>query len=101
MAFIGILTGEIVLTWPHRRANGSGTILIRSFLVSLVLYGLAFILNILLDYLTNKTNTPFSVIDNSLLIVKDTLPWFGAIFAAVYAALYTRFSSQWLYNQWY
>ena len=37
-------------------------------------------------------------------VATNTLPWFGAIFAAVYAALYTRFSSQWtylagLYNQ--
>jgi hypothetical protein len=36
--------------------------------------------------------------------VRDDIGWVGAIFAATYAALYTRFSSQWsylagLYNQ--
>jgi len=36
--------------------------------------------------------------------VVNTLHWFGAIFASIYAALYTRFASQWsylanLYNQ--
>jgi hypothetical protein len=31
------------------------------------------------------------------LALKNTLPWYGAIFAGVYAALYARFSSQWTY----
>jgi hypothetical protein len=30
-------------------------------------------------------------------IVGETLQWLGTIFAASYAALYTRFSSQWIY----
>ncbi len=29
--------------------------------------------------------------------IEGKIPWFGAIFAAVYAALYTRFASQWSY----
>src|SRR5690606_21750544 len=37
-------------------------------------------------------------------LLADTIPWFGAIFAGVYVALYSRFASQWnyvasLYNQ--
>jgi hypothetical protein len=37
-------------------------------------------------------------------VVAETIPWFGAIFAGVYMALYTCFASQWnylasLYNQ--
>jgi len=37
-------------------------------------------------------------------VIGETIPWIGAIFAASYAALYTRFASQWaylasLYNQ--
>jgi hypothetical protein len=30
-------------------------------------------------------------------LVLDTIPWFGAILAAAYAALYARFSAQWSY----
>jgi hypothetical protein len=37
-------------------------------------------------------------------VVKETIPWYGATFAATYLALYARFASQWtylagLYNQ--
>jgi hypothetical protein len=66
---------------------------LRTIFVSLELYILAFLLRTFLDSSTGKTLS----IENSLVVVKETLPWFGAILAAVYAALYTRFSSQWVY----
>jgi hypothetical protein len=52
---------------------------------------------------SQSTNPMFSM-DAARHGLKTSLPWCGAIFAAVYAALYTRFSSQWtyvagLYNQ--
>jgi hypothetical protein len=61
--------------------------------VSLELYIMAFLLTIFLDYATGKTVS----IEYSLGVVKTTLPWLGAFLAAVYAALYARFSSQWVY----
>src|SRR2546429_9313137 len=91
--FVWIISGEFLFTWPCRQANGGTIIFYRTLFVSLLLYSLALLLNKMLD--------PFI---NLEFVIKDTLPWFGAIFAAEYAALYTRFSSQWtylagLYNQ--
>lgn len=87
---VEILSGERLL---NSHANGGGVILVRSALSSSVLYLVVLSALSLLD----------DGIDVNKRIV-DTLPWFGAMFAAIYASLYARFASQWtylanLYNQ--
>ena len=87
-----LVTGEWLLRSPLWFPNGGGIILVRSLLVSFWIYGLAIYARHILD-------------GNALLTsIRDTIPWLGAILAAVYAAFYARFSSQWtylagLYNQ--
>lgn len=88
-----MISGEFLLTWPHRRANGGTIILTRALMVSALLYALAIVLNESLD---PKNVLRFSA-EHLRLAIKNTLPWFGGIFTVVYAALYARFSSQWTY----
>ncbi|MBI2074168.1 MAG: hypothetical protein HYT81_14230 [Gemmatimonadetes bacterium] len=69
-------------------------------LVGLLIYAIAVALSEVLDP-TKAFRFSWTA---ARLAVKGTLPWFGAIFAGVYAAFYARFSSQWsylaeLYNQ--
>ncbi len=95
-----LLSGEFLLTWRHRRANGGSVIFIRCIIVTIIIYSLAVILSEVLD---PSKQMVFSSVALRFAI-KNTLPWFAAIFAAIYAALYTRFASQWtylagLYNQ--
>jgi hypothetical protein len=92
-----VLSGEFFL---ESSPNGGAVILKRSLWVATFtyLFGLAFKAVIDADY-----QWAFELIAARALI-SETLPWFGAIFAGVYAALYARFSSQWsyvadLYNQ--
>jgi hypothetical protein len=100
MAIGEYLSGEFILTGPPRRANGSGVILCRTIIVSFILYIMALLLRAALDPPICMTLS----MDAPRCVATNTLPWFGAIFVAVYATLYTRFSSQWtylagLYNQ--
>jgi hypothetical protein len=72
----------------------------RSLWVSVLLYAGSIGLRELLDP-NNARDFDFTAF-RALLV--QTLPWFGGFFAAVYVALYARFSSQWtylagLYNQ--
>ena len=89
---IEFLSGEKLLT-ATPRANGGAIILLRTLFITIWLYALAVLLKQVLD--------PDRIWDWSTRALRselrDTLPWAGAIFAAVYASLYTRFSSQWLY----
>ncbi len=89
---VDFLSGEWMLTrWD--KANGGTIILLRSFIIAITI----FILTIaLLNILDPHRSWAFDV--NELkLQVANKLPWFGAIFAAVYLTLYSRFSSQWVY----
>jgi hypothetical protein len=88
-----ILSGEIILTQPRRRANGGTLIFVRSLWVTFILYSGAIIISEMLD--PNK-EWSFSMISLQLAI-KNSVTWFAAIFAGVYAALYARFASQWAY----
>ncbi len=97
---VRILSAEFMLTWPHRRANGGTLIFARTLWVSLLLYFLTLLAREILDPLSTWQ------LDAKELrhAIHDTIPWFGAFYAAVYTALYARFSSQWtylagLYNQ--
>jgi len=86
ISFEWLLTG---LHWP----NGGGVILIRSLLIGLEIYLVVLGLKNALDPDRSWT---FSMIEFGSQVVA-TLPWFGTIFAVVYASLYARFSSQWTY----
>jgi hypothetical protein len=80
--------------------NGGTAVLLRSTLISIGIYLLAIGLK---SRLAPETTWGFD--SNAFRgVVAETIPWFGAIFAGVYVALYTRFASQWnymagLYNQ--
>lgn len=87
------ISGEFLLTWPHRQPNGGTIIVLRALLVAFLLYGLA----ISIDQRLEGGNTWAFSASALRVALKDTLPWFGGIFTVVYAALYTRFSSQWTY----
>lgn len=94
-----VLSWEWILT-RMRLANGGGLVLIRSFLIAIEVYGTTVALKQGLDPVRTWV---FSAHELQLEIIA-TLPWFGAIFAGIYAGLYTRFASQWtylanLYNQ--
>ncbi len=95
--FLEIVSGEFVLRFMP---NGGKAILLRSTIVSAIFYILAVGIK---SYSAEGAILSFSAVQfwNE---VGETIPWFGAIFGGSYAALYTRFSSQWsyladLYNQ--
>lgn len=68
-------SAEVILT-RLRRGNGGDVILIRSLLIALLIYVPA-------QWLLDQP--------------KPDVTWYGAMFAATYAALYARFSQQWHY----
>lgn len=92
-----LLSGEWLL---RHRANSGGVIIARAAIVST----LTFLLAIgVLSWLEPHSRLVFSKVVFAKL-VREHLVWFGAIFGGAYAALYSRFSSQWqyladLYNQ--
>lgn len=75
-------------------------VIARSFWAAIVLYAVSIGSRELLD---PAKGSAFDSTEARRLLL-DTQPWFGAMFAACYASLYARFSSQWsylagLYNQ--
>jgi hypothetical protein len=93
---VEFLSAEFML----RRSNGGGVILARSLFTAIIVYVVA--------VATREALAPTSILSFSLSAARgaayDTLPWFGAIFAGIYAAYYARFAAQWsylagLYNQ--
>lgn len=91
------LSCEFVL---KKMPNGGTAVLLRAALISLLIY-LATI-----GFKSRVTPDATWNFDSDALraVIADTIPWFGAIFAGVYVALYSRFASQWsylasLYNQ--
>lgn len=87
-----IVTFEFFLT-RLKMANGGGVIVLRSVLTALFIYLTALGLRNLFD--ASRTWW-FSEVQFRLQLI-ETLPWYGAIFAAIYAGLYARFASQWTY----
>lgn len=97
---VSIVSFEIFLLTKRKRPNGGDVILIRAFLSSLVVYLFSIGIRDFADASSRFSFSPMELWRD----VKDTVPWFGAIFAALYAGLYARFASQWsylanLYNQ--
>lgn len=96
---VEVLSSEWLLTCVQR-SNGGTTIALRSLFTSIILYLLSLGLRNLVDPSRTWHPSPHQF----QVEVGATLPWLGTIFAATYAALYARFSSQWtylanLYNQ--
>lgn len=91
------LSCEFVLS---KMPNGGTAVLIRSTIISFGLYLVAIALR---SRIAPGATWQFDMVALRTVIA-DTIPWFGAIFAGVYIALYSRFASQWnylanLYNQ--
>jgi hypothetical protein len=92
-----LVSGEFLL---DRKDNGGSVIFSRSVLTSV----LAYAFTIVVRQLFAPGVAPHFSVDEMRGAAYDTLPWFGAIFAGVYASFYARFASQWnylagLYNQ--
>ena len=95
--FVEIITGEFVFDFMP---NGGKAVLIRTTIVTLLLYSLAIFAK---SYARENAIFEFSLIQLRIEF-GETIPWLGAIFGGTYAAFYSRFSSQWtyladLYNQ--
>jgi len=88
--FINIISGEWILKSAD---NGGPVIALRSIVcsISLFLFILGF-MNIVDP--TKSWDFSFRIFQEEIV---KRITWFGVLFAAVYAALYSRFSSQWSY----
>lgn len=75
------------------RPNGGDIVLARALLVAAVLSAAALALRNLIDP-TLEGPVSFTALGGQLV---ELAPWFAAAAGAAYAALYTRFSSQWGY----
>lgn len=76
------------------RPNSGTVIFVRSLLTTIIVYSFT----ILLKEGLAPDAIWWTINYRELTkVVSETLPWIGAIFAASYAALYTRFASQWAY----
>lgn len=87
------LSGEWMLTWLGL-ANSGGVVLARSVWCTGWLYSIALLL-----FEASRAHTAWGTLSGEAAraAVHATLPWAGAMLGGVYAALYSRFSSQWLY----
>ena len=76
-----------------KRANGGAVIFLCTVMMSIGLYAAVIAITQAID----PTRTlHFSLLEFRLAL-GSTIPWFGAIFAGIYASLLTRFASQWHY----
>lgn len=87
---LSFLSAEWIL---KHRANGGDAVLLRTLFISSWLYLLAIAIR---SYSEPGALLSFSIPEFKQQI-GETLPWLGAILGATYAALYSRFSSQWAY----
>lgn len=83
-------SGEFLL---DERPNGGTVIFLRAVITATVIYALALAIRARLA--PEATWCPSG--SAARVLIHDTVGWFGAIFAATYAALYARFASQWAY----
>ncbi|MES2676683.1 MAG: hypothetical protein V4660_20770 [Pseudomonadota bacterium] len=87
---ISFMTAEFFL---KKRPNGGKAVLFRSLFITTYLYLFAIVIK---SFTAENSTFSFSL-SQFVTEVNATIPWLGAIFGATYAALYTRFSSQWSY----
>jgi hypothetical protein len=73
--------------------NGGGVIFLRSLIISSTIFLLVIAFLNIIDT-EKKFSFDYEVLSCHII---DKFEWYGAIFAATYIALYTRFSSQWSY----
>ncbi len=86
------LSGEWLLTRTDL-PNGGTVVLLRSVMTSLLIIAMTVAFRNVVD----PTRTwQFDLVELQKQIIQ-MLPWFGAIFAAVYVAFYSRFAAQWTY----
>lgn len=93
---LSVLAWALSFEWIMTRTmrpNSGAVILLRAFLIALILFG--GVLSVLSSVDPDRT-WQFSQRELQLIFI-DKLSWGGAIFGAVYAALYARFASQWNY----
>lgn len=87
---VNLLTAEYVFRWMP---NGGTAVMIRTIIVACQVYLPTIGLK---SYSAPDTTLTFSM-DQLIIEVHSTIPWFGAIFGGVYVALYSRFVSQFSY----
>lgn len=94
---IRFFSGEFIFRWLP---NGGSAVLFRSLWTSIILYILT------VGFKTAIAPGHMWQFDwtSCRLIISETIPWLGTIFAAAYVAYYSRFAAQWsylanLYNQ--
>jgi hypothetical protein len=91
--FVAFISCEFILRTKAMRPNGGDVIFARTFLSASMLYLITIGIH---DYTGSSSKFGFSL-PQLVRDVHDTLPWFGAIFAVIYIALYARFAAQWSY----
>lgn len=84
--FATLVSFEWILTLT-RRPNGGSIILLRALLTATLVFTVILLARNWLDCQQSELR----------LQLLEKIPWFGAIFASVYVALYARFASQWTY----
>lgn len=90
---VSFLSGEWILEWSPHTANGGTVVAARSLWLTFWIFLPAFLLRATLG---EGRGPEFDLRQGAADFV-ELLPWLAAIFAGVYAAFYTRFSSQWTY----
>ena len=73
--------------------NGGAVVFLRSLWSSFLLYCIGVWILSSTEHLPTFTDP----LEQVKIVIHESIGWFGAIFAAIYVALYTRFSSQWTY----
>ena len=89
---VTFLSFEWILT-RFRRPNGGDIILLRALLIALLVYMSAIGVKNLLDPESGLSYDGEELRKQ----IGASLHWFGALVGSIYAALYTRFASQWIY----
>jgi hypothetical protein len=91
-AVVGLISFEFLLKGA-RRANGGAIVFSRALLTSLVVYAVSLLITQLGDPARGMTFSFSALVEAAT----GKMSWLGALFGAIYLALYTRFSSQWTY----
>ena len=91
---LSFASGEFLL---RHYPNGGTVVLLRSACSTFWIYFAAIAVQELVDPRRDWSTGYYISLHKLRKVVHSTIPWIGAIFAGTYAALYARFSSQWLY----
>lgn len=86
-----LISGEVLFLWFP---NSGGIVILRSLIASFCVLTIGFWGNSMIEAKFQGNFAPLDVLYHGL---KNNGLWYAYTFAAVYAALYARFSSQWQY----